>query len=441
MTTCIEASKGGLIRPRRPNLRALTGIRFLAALHVLIQHCCPMLIAAFAAHVAQITSSRGQILKVLGLVIAEAITGFASCGYVSVSLFFVLSGFILAYNYEPEALGQPSGAAKFWFSRFARIYPVYLLAWVLFLPMGVADARKYPIGGLGWSGTAFALGAASLGLVQTWFPPLSLRWNSPAWSLSVEAFCYLMFPLILVRCRRVSLARLKTDRFVWYCIVGLWLFSTSASLCFNLCDAGHRAASEATGGYVAASNWVWSLRYFPLLRLPEFVIGLLMGRLFVADLAQGRRRLKGMALPLMLFAMAVISFSRRLPRDLLSTGFLAPVFAVALYDLAHKGKLARRLSGRVIVLLGESSYSMYILHVPVLILLNHAAAKLWPKIFQGVSPKGLGVVAPSLLYFVGQLTIVVIIAVASFRYIETPARYLLKRMARDPRPVELACAT
>ncbi len=98
----------------RPRLPALTSVRFLAAFHVALFHM---------NEIGVIT--RPRWLKV-----------FAGIGYVGVSFFFVLSGFILVYTYA----GRSIVLRDFWQTRVARIYPAYLYCTVAYL--AVLDHRR-----------------------------------------------------------------------------------------------------------------------------------------------------------------------------------------------------------------------------------------------------------------------------------------------------------
>src|SRR5260370_7164480 len=89
----------------RPRLPALTSLRFFAALHVVFFH--------FLAF--KILPSEGWLGQI------------SSIGYVGVSFFFVLSGFILVYTYA----GRDTPARDFWRARFARIYPAFAFSLLL----------------------------------------------------------------------------------------------------------------------------------------------------------------------------------------------------------------------------------------------------------------------------------------------------------------------
>jgi peptidoglycan/LPS O-acetylase OafA/YrhL len=98
--------------PAPAYLNALTGLRFLAAFHVVL------------FHFRELALADGP----------EALYWIADKGYVSVGLFFVLSGFILTYTYADSTHSAPLNRRAFWAARFARIYPVYLLSVVIAAP-------------------------------------------------------------------------------------------------------------------------------------------------------------------------------------------------------------------------------------------------------------------------------------------------------------------
>ncbi|HEY0420464.1 MAG TPA: acyltransferase, partial [Acetobacteraceae bacterium] len=108
----------------------------------------------------------------------------------AVSYFFVLSGFIMTIVYAELS---PRGAPAYWLARFARIYPVYMLG--LFLFVWVTGT---------WNWKAVGL---NLLLLQAWVPRFALSGNSVGWSLSVEAWFYLLFPTLIGLSRRIGPAR------------------------------------------------------------------------------------------------------------------------------------------------------------------------------------------------------------------------------------------
>jgi len=148
------------------NLKALTALRFFAAMWVVSFHFWPS----------------------LGLATPRIIDK----GYLGVELFFVLSGFILSHVYL-QAFGERRFSyPEFLWARLARIYPVHL---VTLMGMGLMIAAAGAIGiqagdkVLIWSSLP-----AQLTLTQAWGLALKGGWNHPSWSISAEWFAYLTFP-------------------------------------------------------------------------------------------------------------------------------------------------------------------------------------------------------------------------------------------------------
>ena len=120
----------------------------------------------------------------------------ADHGFIAVSFFFVLSGFVLTYSYSGSDGRMRGTRSAFYLARFARIYPAYLLAAIAAIPLFFLALRQVHT----LAGTLMRVAAGGTlvaALVQSWLPRTANYLNSPAWSLSVEAFFYLLFPLIL----------------------------------------------------------------------------------------------------------------------------------------------------------------------------------------------------------------------------------------------------
>ena len=121
-------------------------------------------------------------------------------GYISVSFFLLLSGFILTYNYADRAQRGALSARSFWSARFSRLYPVYAFSLVLSAGMLMQEVHAH-------TRAEFGLGVVLTPLLlQGWHPALSTFWNTPAWTMSTEAFFYLLFPWLITR-RRPRQAR------------------------------------------------------------------------------------------------------------------------------------------------------------------------------------------------------------------------------------------
>lgn len=314
----------------RAHLAPLTALRFFAALHVVMYHLGQAHLGWAPAWIRNI----------------------AATGYVSVGLFFVLSGFILTYTYADPETGFRGERRDYLRARVARIYPVYLLSLLCYAPFFISYLFKNspPL-------TAFWQLIASGGLVlvlqQAWIPAWATSWNTPAWSLSVEAFFYLLLPWILPWALRLPRARLLLGT------AAAWLAALIAPLLFlGLMPAAVRGGAE---GF-----WINLAKFTPLFHLPEFLGGVLLGIHFLrqADCPASRVRAPLVALATLGALLWILGHSSAIPYLLLHDGLLAPLFGILIYSLAaSKSGLARLLSQPVLVRLGEASYALYILHL------------------------------------------------------------------------------
>jgi peptidoglycan/LPS O-acetylase OafA/YrhL len=390
------------IPARRPQLDGLTSLRFFAALHVVFYHSQTYLSGVLAGH--------AWLRHVVE-------TGFNSVGF-----FFVLSGFILTYTYlgPPEEGRLRRGA--FWAARFARIYPVYFFGLVIAAPLAI---HGFLAGGAtaGW----FALvGLSVLLLVQAWVPQLALAWNGPAWSLSCEAFFYFVFPFAAPRLWPLR------RRGLLLCLLVFWGLAQLGPALYALAPPGgwlggwqpppaFWTAAMDTTPYIRWDNpWYALLQYNPLVRLPEFLFGVALGRLYLADPAVGKRpgawSLAACAAALALLAALAGSPDALRHSIFLHNGLLTPLYGVLIYGVARgrPGGLARALSWGPLVLLGEASYGLYILHVPVRNLLEAAARQVTDS-------------APALPFFALYVVVAVGTSVVALRWVEQPARRRLRR--------------
>lgn len=309
------------------HLAPLTGLRFCAALLVIWHHFGP-----YPAW--QDLATRGNLPALLA-------SNLGLSGFVGVDLFFVLSGFILTYSYLTPAGKLRGGMRAFWLARLARIYPLYLLAALLAAPPFFWQQ--------GPSAAPVTTGLSVLTLTQAWLPASASVWNPPGWSLSVEAVFYLLFPLLAPLCARLPARRVRLA------LVLLWLACLAVPLPYLLnMDSGV----------------TWStVIYNPLWRLPEFLIGLLAGRLFALSQRQAAaapRAFPRWAAPAAAVGSIVaVALAPAWVRPFIRSGLLDPLFAVLIYGLAARpGLLGRLLAQPLLVLLGEASYGMYVLHWP-----------------------------------------------------------------------------
>lgn len=338
--------------PARARLHGLTGLRFVAAAWVFAYHFFVLTVAAAPWWLA-----RAQ-----------------NAGHAAVSLFFVLSGFVLAYNYaEPLATGRVS-RARFWWLRLARVWPLYALVALVEAPLALHA-------GVGAARVAAATAGDLVGL-QAWIPSITFVGNTPGWSVSVELFFYLAFPWLAALAARPR---------------------TRTTIIAALIVAALAAASPALG----TGGWAIFAKCGPPLRVPEFVVGIALGRAFLR-----RRRPLGATLARLCAALAlggivvVVLASGALPRYFLHA-LLLPWFALLVWSIAEGA--GAWLGGAALTLLGEASYALYLLQLPL---------------FQALGGKYEWPAATLFAFF----ALLVALSVAAHFAVEKPAQRRLRRL-------------
>lgn len=327
---------------RRPPLPALTGLRTLLALTILMFHFTP----------AGMASINHPWLTLYPLI---------DIGYVFVSFFFLISGFILSYNYAH----RPGHVRKadFWMARISRLYPVYLLTMLISLPMLMLEWRSRPHG-------EFWLGALTTPLLlQGFFPHLATFWNTVSWTLSCEVVLYIAFPFLL---------RLRWPRAPWQLVLmvlGFWALGLVPHTWYWLTNPDHlqQPVTRYSDGL-----WLDTLKYTPLAYLCTFLAGLTLGRLHDMLAWSARSRMFAGILGFVLAWIAVYHLTPHVPYILVHGGMLTPIWALVILGLAGTSPLARIFSISPLVMVGTSTYALYLLHFNVFQLLqwHHVAERL-----------------------------------------------------------------
>lgn len=364
---------GGRIKMQKPHLDQLTSLRFFAAAMIVVHHI------------------QGRF----GL--PEFFPG-AALGQ-GVSFFFVLSGFILTYVYYGEKIQY----SRFMKNRFLRIYPLHIVTLfgaILFSPLATTDLQESPIALL-----------MNLLLLQSFFgiSEFAMTFNSPAWSISTELGFYLLFPILLLFIRR-AIVIFSTI------IMALFLFG------YLMIYLG-----------MEAEQYFWSFMHtHPLGRLPEFVAGIIAGRVFLQhrdslnELGVEKRRLIANALEigLLLACIWLILNLRELVQPLLQIAGLDfvvyflrsglfPLFMVLIIIYAAgSGIVSKLLSHRILVFLGEISFALYLVHQIVI-----RAFVFNPDLSAALNPyQTLGVI----------LLLSLSLSAVAYLWVENPARLLAR---------------
>jgi len=359
-----EHARGGPPPHGSARLPSLTGLRFLAAL------------AVFWCHAGLVWQHAGGWpgLRVLN-----------PGGPLGVSLFFVLSGFVLTYSSRRE-----DRVRRFWGRRAAKILPGHAVAWLAAMSavwLGVARPFRE-------TGVTVWQDLLNLLLVHTFSPSPSglAAGNGVAWSLACEAFFYLLFPALLPLVDMISRRRLPVAALA--VALAAWIPATVAWLC------GARGQPMDVGMHEVLRPPLSYIYVFPPSRLPEFVLGMVLARLHVHHPPERPRvaaavlALAG-ALGLCLVLPAPYSVSA-LP--------LVPLALIIRFVAAGDARgVSSRLRGPALVRLGEWSYAFYLLHFTVLAVVFHLWSGGWY-----VVPIGLA------------LVVTLLVSGAVYRFVEWP---------------------
>lgn len=333
----------------KPRLDTLTSLRFFAAFYVMAFH------------------ATRPWPSIVGGGVPREIHNIAMCGYVSVGFFFMLSGFILAYTYG-SADKIRLERRTFWWARFARIYPVYVLGLVIGMAPAWMELQKIH-GSVQGAQHFIQYAIADLLMLGSWMPGAFIL-NYPAWSLAVESFFYLVFPSVAVVCWRLSGRKLLA-----LCLVAAAL-SLLLPLIAVLMDPELWAWKATIGAPTTLSppsaEWAELIKTGAVARLPDFLMGIGIGKLFLENMAKRERASDSKFGPGprawigALLVLAVLSQADRIPYLLLHNGLLNLLFAYIIYQVAmDTGRASRWLRWPLLILLGEASYALYILHVPI----------------------------------------------------------------------------
>jgi peptidoglycan/LPS O-acetylase OafA/YrhL len=297
---------------------------------------------------------------------------------VGVSYFFILSGFIMIIAYHKK---DKIDYLEFYKNRFARIYPLYIVGLLLFFltRSEMFDWYKLILYGLG---------------IQTWIPGEAMILNFPGWSISVEFFFYLLFPLLY------NYLYSKKNKTIWVFTIGLWLVTQVFSNLYPIYGAYE-------GAHTKSHEFLY---YFPFWHLNEFLIGNLAGIFFVRNYKQKNydRQVMAVFLLILVSLMFVPLFYHN--------GLMALLFVPAIFLIsANNGWITRLFSMKPLEYLGEISYGIYITHIPVLYLVRELLK--WQECTFSID-----------VVFVIYIIIMLLSSALFYQCIEKPMRDLLRKI-------------
>lgn len=374
---------------RTGEIKALTGLRIVAALWVVLFHFRPLLWEASP----RLREAAGPLLD---------------AGAQGVDLFFILSGFVLSWNYL-DRMGPAfsvRATLHFLWLRLSRVWPVYLVTmhlaavWIIVtLHVGTVpspDADKL---------TAVSYLRQFL-MVQLWFEPFfdGTSWDGPAWSISAEWLAYLLFGALIVvifRVARVSRART---------LLGLAFLAALPPTLLLL------------GNGVLYTPWSW---------LPRIAASFTAGALACAGVRRlviGERGRRAAGYLSVLLVGAIVAglyhYDAHPVAGMVDPGAVVAVLFMPLVVALSigAGTLPALLSTRPMVYGGQISFSLYMIHEPVHTVWNWMVAQ-YTLVLSKMEAK---------VAVIALIAVAVAAAMALYHVVEEPARRWMRRMVEPP---------
>ncbi|MFD5512020.1 acyltransferase family protein [Streptomyces sp. NPDC127051] len=305
--------------PSRSKLPSLTGLRFIAAALVFFFH------ATFSDPPMNPFADQGWEEGFRWL--------FSKAGWMGVSFFFVLSGFVLTWSAKPN-----DTITGFWRRRLLKIFPNHIVMWALAMVL-FAGAM-----------TPLSAWLPNLFLIHSWFPQHAtfISVNPPSWSLCSELLFYLLFPFLIGPVLRIK------ERALWGWAAAMVACLVAVQLVTDFLMPQHPPTPEGFG----ISLWEFWFGYnFPPVRMFEFVLGMILARLVLAGAFPRIRILPAAVLCVVGYAVALavpflygLNVATIVPVALL-------ICAVARADVEGAPTVLR---GRTMRWLGEVSFGFYL---------------------------------------------------------------------------------
>ncbi len=399
----------------RPDIPALTGLRFFAAFAIVIHHLGGFTYGIRGGSLQQFVAQNG----VLGM-----------------TLFFVLSGFIIHYNYFDVIRDKGrQGVYEFLVARFSRLYPLFI-GFVIF-DATILITKAFMRGQLADVKKILSVFPAFLFGIQSWFYSLignqtityALANANITWSISTEFLLYLVYLAV-----GLAVGKWGSSKMLGGLIVVAILAHSGILMMINRLypKAVEQFAVLIWGPMAGSGNspsyqfihWISFLA--PYLRFFEFLTGCMIAQIYITRRDVPVSRMESVLLSGAILVAGIFILCSWLPLEFQPSVFrrlftffdyraVTPLLIFAL--VRNDGAVKRFLSTRWLVKLGDASYSIYLLHILF-------ATKILFGLRYDDSITNLCLM---LLHAAALSGIILGVSMLVFRYIELPAKKWLRR--------------
>ncbi len=285
-------------------------------------------------------------------------------GFAGVEIFFVISGFIITLLLTREFnQTQTIDIKKFWIRRISRLYPVLMIVVVMTLFLSI-NFPLYSLQDKIYSQAFYT----SLG-IENWYEIIQNNsyWANGVqtpflhvWSICIELQFYIVWPFILKSIFKVSKSSTKKSAWIVLAIFAILVISTI---------------------FMSFSMEFDAIYFNPFTRASSFVIGGLFA--IIACNSQQRNAAAVKVFTVLLFAaIGVLTYFFQMNNINLFRGYIAiysVLVATLMYLLMVSSSMVMRilLENRVILFFGRISYSLYLIHVPVIYFLSRQNLHVW----------------------------------------------------------------
>lgn len=307
-------------------------------------------------------------------------------GYLGVSFFFILSGFILALNYKDKFLLEQTNSIKFWIARVTRICPLYFLTFLISIPVSInflVQAKLLTIVSVTFS---------HLFILHSFIPfkVFYFNFNSPSWSISNEMFFYLLFPFLIFLFYKIK----KKHFFLLYTlIIPITLF------------------------WINEEDLHALIYINPFFRLIDFILGIFLYDIFLR-IKSKQWIIKNATLielsVIGIFLLFYLNHGTVYQPLRYSVYYWIPMLLIILIFAFQKGILSKFLSQRIFYLLGEISFGFYLFHILIFKYFELIFGTLWVQ-------------NNSLVFITMSFLATLIISYLTFEYFEKPLNIIFKK--------------